>query len=134
MEVREAKDFLEDAMYDDHFAEKCLDWYANDVCIVLSKAELNELHLALNEWVAQNNIVKVQTVARINNEISKFTEEPATETGDDEPEDDDIYECDWCHEEYPYWQLKHIIDGSLMCERCVEGIRSRGERVQIIEG
>ena len=26
MEIQKANDFIEDAMYDDHFASKCMDW------------------------------------------------------------------------------------------------------------
>lgn len=71
-EVRNAKCFIEDAMYDDYFAEKCMDWYSGDVCLILTHTELDELHVALNEWVKANNIVKVQTVAGINNEIKNY--------------------------------------------------------------
>ena len=72
MEVGIATDFLEDAMFDDNFTCKCLDWYKNDNYIILSDMELSELHTALNEWVENNNIVKVQTVARINHLIGEF--------------------------------------------------------------
>lgn len=72
MEVRLATDFIEDAMGDDYFASKCLDWYEGDNCIILSDMELSELHNALNEWIESNNIVKVQTVARVNHAIGKY--------------------------------------------------------------
>lgn len=81
MEIQKATNFIEDAMYDDHFAEKCMDWYENDVCLVLTPYEIDELHRALNEWVASNNIVKVNTVAGINNQIRQFLEETRNDEG-----------------------------------------------------
>ena len=81
MEIQKAKNFIEDAMCDDHFAEKCTDWYENDVVLVLTQSEIDELHLALKEWVEQNNIVRVQNVARIDNEIRQFLEESRNDEG-----------------------------------------------------
>jgi len=81
MEIQKAKNFIEDISYDNHFAEKCGDWYENDVVLVLTQAEVDELHLALKEWVEQNNIVRVQNVARINNEIRQFLEESRNDEG-----------------------------------------------------
>ena len=78
-EVRNAKCFIEDVMYDDYFAEKCADWYSGDVCLILSHSELDELHKALNEWVRDNNIVKVNTVAGINNQIRLYEQCPEEE-------------------------------------------------------
>ena len=37
--------------------------YKDDTAIVLNEVELKELHEALNEWVAENNIVRVELVA-----------------------------------------------------------------------
>lgn len=48
--------------------------YRNDTAIVLNEVELKELHEALNEWVAENNIVKVELVAKINTQIKDFME------------------------------------------------------------
>ena len=81
MEISKAKKFIEDISYDNHFAEKCTDWYENDVVLVLTQAEIDELHLALKEWVEQNNIVRVQNVARIDNEIRQFLEESRNDEG-----------------------------------------------------
>lgn len=72
MEINNANSFIEDLMYDDNFAEKCESWYKNDVVIILTQNEIKELHIALNEWIENNNIVRVQTVAKINNDISKY--------------------------------------------------------------
>ena len=44
----------------------------DDVCLVLPEWELNELTRVLDEWVENNNIVKVQTVARLNTQIKDF--------------------------------------------------------------
>ena len=49
--------------------------------LVLTQAEVDELHLALKEWVEQNNIVRVQNVARIDNEIRQFLEESRNDEG-----------------------------------------------------
>ena len=81
MEISKARKFIEDISYDNHFAEKCEDWYENDVVLVLTQAEVDELHLALKEWVEQNNIVRVQNVARIDNEIRQFLEETRNDEG-----------------------------------------------------
>ena len=48
--------------------------YKDDTAIVLNEVELKELHEALNEWVAENNIVKVELVAKINRQIKSFME------------------------------------------------------------
>ena len=48
--------------------------YKDDTAIVLNEVELKELHEALNEWVAANNIVKVELVAKINTQIKSFME------------------------------------------------------------
>lgn len=77
MEIQKAKDFIEDVMFDDCFDTQP---YENDVCFILTQNEIGELHLALNEWIDNNNIVRVQGVARINYEIKKFLEE--TKEGD----------------------------------------------------
>ena len=81
MEIQKAKNFIDDVMYDDYFAAKCEDWYNNDTVLVLTPTELEELNLALKEWVAQNNIICVQNVARISNDIQKFLEETKNDEG-----------------------------------------------------
>ena len=81
MEIQKATNFIEDAMYDDYFAEKLNAWYEDDVCLILTPHEIDELHRALNEWVASNNIVKVNTVAGINNQIRQFLEETRNDEG-----------------------------------------------------
>ncbi len=48
--------------------------YKDDTAIVLNEVELKELHEALNEWVAANNIVRVELVAKINTQIKSFME------------------------------------------------------------
>ena len=78
MEIQKAKDFIEDAMYDDIFDPT---YYKNDVVLVLTQHEIYELHAALGEWVAQNNIVRVQNVADIDNKIRLFLEEKLNDEG-----------------------------------------------------
>ncbi len=82
MEIDNANSFIEDVMYDDNFAEKCESWYKNDAVIILTQNELKELHIALNEWIENNNIVRVQTVASINNDIKQFLEKTRNDEGD----------------------------------------------------
>lgn len=48
--------------------------YESDRVLILSEWELDAVHRALDEWVENNNIVKVQTVARLNNDIKQFLE------------------------------------------------------------
>lgn len=48
--------------------------YESDRVLILSEWELDAVHQALGEWVENNNIVKVQTVARLNNDIKQFLE------------------------------------------------------------
>ena len=48
--------------------------YESDRVLILSEWELDAVHRALDEWVENNNIVKVQTVARLNNDIKEFLE------------------------------------------------------------
>lgn len=74
MEIQKATEFIDDVMSDDYFAMKSEDWYKNDTILILTQTELSELNLALKEWVQQNNIVRVQTVAGISNTIQKFLE------------------------------------------------------------
>jgi len=81
MEIQKAISFIDDARYDDYFAEKCDEWYANDVVLVLSQYELDELHRALNDWVENNSIIKVNTVASLNNDIRVFLEETRNDEG-----------------------------------------------------
>ena len=45
---------------------------ADDTCLVLNGMELDELVICMEEWVAQNNIIKVQTVARLLSLIKEF--------------------------------------------------------------
>lgn len=48
--------------------------YESDRVLILSEWELDAIHRALGEWVENNNIIKVQTVARLNNDIKQFLE------------------------------------------------------------
>lgn len=43
--------------------------YESDRVLILSELEFDAIHRALTEWVENNNIIKVQTVARLNNDI-----------------------------------------------------------------
>ena len=79
MEIQKATNFIDDVRYTDDC--KLDDWYSNDVVLVLTQNEINELHTALKEWVEQNNIVRVQTVAGINNDIRLFLEESRNDEG-----------------------------------------------------
>jgi hypothetical protein len=79
MEIQKANGFIDDIRYSDD--EKLGDWYAEDVVLVLSQYELDELHRALNEWIDSNNILKVNTVAGINNNIRLFLEESRNDEG-----------------------------------------------------
>lgn len=81
MEIQKATNFIDDVMNDDYFAMKCEDWYNNDTVLILTPAELEELNLALKEWVTQNNIIRVQNVARISHDIQMFLEETKNDEG-----------------------------------------------------
>lgn len=81
MEIQRATQFIDDISIDDDFAVKYEDWYKNDVVLILTQSEISELHAALKEWVEQNNIIRVQTVARINNDIRQFLEETRNDEG-----------------------------------------------------
>lgn len=79
MEISKTTEFIDDLLYDDYHAEKCKEWYCNDACILLTPNELSELHTALNEWIASNNIVRVQTVGKVNYAIKQFLESQGDE-------------------------------------------------------
>jgi len=81
MEIQKATQFIDDISSDNYFAMKSEDWYKNDVVLILTQYEISELHAALKEWVEQNNIVRVQTVAGINNDIRQFLEETRNDEG-----------------------------------------------------
>lgn len=81
MEIQRATQFIDDINGDDYFAVKSEDLYKNDVVLILTQNEISELHAALKEWVEQNNIIRVQTVARINNDIRQFLEETRNDEG-----------------------------------------------------
>jgi hypothetical protein len=81
MEVGKAKNFIDDVMNDDYFAMKSEDWYNNDTVLILTPNELEELNIALKEWVSQNNIIRVQNIARISNDIQRFLEETRNDEG-----------------------------------------------------
>ena len=55
--------------------------YEHDFGVILSEYELEELHRALDEYVANNNIIKVTTVAQINEQIRIFLEESKNDEG-----------------------------------------------------
>lgn len=78
MEIQKATQFIDDVLYDDCFDSST---YKNDVVLVLTQYEVDELHTALNEWVQQHNIVRVQTVAGINYDIKHFLEEIRNDEG-----------------------------------------------------
>ena len=46
---------------------------------------------------------------------------------------DEMCECEWCHEEYELSELKREIDLGYLCPTCIEGIRSHGEKLTIVE-
>ena len=81
MEIQKATHFIDDISSDDYFAVKAGDWYQNDTVLILTQNEINELHTALKEWIEQNNIIRVQTVARINNNIRQFFEDTKNDEG-----------------------------------------------------
>ena len=125
MYVQNMEQFVDDAKF------TCSSDYKHDIGIILSQCELEELHYALTEWVVQNNIAKVGTMGRLNEEIRSFLDGYDDEK--EEPEDDDICECEWCHEKFEYSELKRTLDGGLICPTCISAIRSRGEKLTIEE-
>ena len=78
MEIQKAIQFSEDVLSDDWLDSSP---YKNDVVLILTQYEIDELHTALNEWIQQHNIVRVQTVAGINNDIKHFLEEIRNDEG-----------------------------------------------------
>ena len=42
-------------------------------------------------------------------------------------------ECTMCHELYPVSELHEEADMGCLCERCVRGIKSRGENLTLID-
>lgn len=77
MEIQRATQFIDDVITDYDYSN----YYKNDVVLILTQVEISELHTALKEWVEQNNIIRVQTVARINNDIRQFLEETKNDKG-----------------------------------------------------
>lgn len=75
MYVTNMQSFAEDAQC------TCASDYKHDFGVILTEYELEELHRALNEYVANNNIIKVTTIAQINNEIRLFLEESKNDEG-----------------------------------------------------
>ncbi len=75
MYVENMRKFVEDAQFG------CASDYKHDFGVILSEYELEELHRALNEYVANNNIIKVTTVAQINEQIRIFLEETKNDEG-----------------------------------------------------
>lgn len=75
MEVKKATEMLEDAMYDDYFASKCMDWYANDAVLIVSRKELDALHSILGEWIGEHKVDKNNCVSRMNEDIKCFLKE-----------------------------------------------------------
>lgn len=39
--------------------------------------------------------------------------------------------CEWCGEEYPISELQREKDLGLLCEYCIQAIRSRGEKLYL---
>lgn len=77
MEIQKVTQFIDDVTSDDFECGP----YKNDVVLILSQNEIDELHTALTEWIMQNNIVRVQTVGHINNDIRIFLEEMRNDEG-----------------------------------------------------
>lgn len=75
MYVENMRKFVEDAQFG------CASDYKHDFGVILSEYELEELHKALDEYVANNNIIKVTTVAQINEQIRVFLEERKNDEG-----------------------------------------------------
>ena len=75
MYVQNMEQFVEDAQF------VCASDYKHDFGVILSEYELEELHRALDEYVANNNIIKVTTVAQINEQIRVFLEERKNDEG-----------------------------------------------------
>ena len=75
MYVQNMQQFAEDAQ------NTCTSDYKHDFGVILTEYELEELHRALNEYVANNNIIKVTTVAQINEQIRVFLEERKNDEG-----------------------------------------------------
>lgn len=73
MYVQNIEKLIEDAEYPSD--------YKHDIGVILTEYELEELHRALDEYVANNNIIKVTTVAQINKEIKQFLEETPNDEG-----------------------------------------------------
>ena len=73
MYVQNMKQFVEEATYPSD--------YKHDFGVILTEYELEELHRALDEYVANNNIIKVTTVAQINEQIRIFLEESKNDEG-----------------------------------------------------
>lgn len=127
MYIQNMEEFVDEAK------NTCSSDYKHDIGIILDYWELQELHKALTDWVSKASIMECQHMGKLNEQIKQFLEHENDED-EDEPEDDDICECEWCHEEYEYSELKHTLDGGLICPGCIAAIRSRGEKVKIIEG
>lgn len=75
MYVQNMEQFVEDAQFG------CASDYKHDFGVILTEYELEELHKALDEYVANNNIIKVTTVAQINEQIRVFLEESKNDEG-----------------------------------------------------
>lgn len=73
MYVENMRKFVEEATYPSD--------YKYDFGVILTEYELEELHRALDEYVANNNIIKVTTVAQINEQIRIFLEESKNDEG-----------------------------------------------------
>ena len=75
MYVQNMEQFVEDAQCG------CASDYKHDFGVILTEYELEELHKALDEYVANNNIIKVTTVAQINEQIRIYLEESKNDEG-----------------------------------------------------
>lgn len=60
----------------------------------------------------------------------QYSKCPAPSTYDDEEDhdEDELCECEWCHNEFEWSELIPTDLGRL-CSRCIDAIRSRGEYV-----
>ena len=73
MYVENMRKFVEEATYPSD--------YKHDFGVILTEYELEELHRALDEYVANNNIIKVTTVAQINEQIRIYLEKSRNDEG-----------------------------------------------------
>lgn len=77
MYVQNMEEFVDDSRFN------CSSDYKHDIGIIVDEYELEEIHTALTEWVAQNNIIRVGTVGKINEAIRVFLKGRESEDEED---------------------------------------------------